>query len=72
MPFVTDAQVANFMPMGQVHDAGLVVTGGSDWPVTDVSPLSSIEVAVAGLSVPCHPGMPVVADQPAMWGESVD
>jgi len=58
--------------MGQVHDAGLVVTGGSDWPVTDVSPLSSIEVAVAGLSVPCHPGMPVVADQPAMWGESVD
>ena len=59
------------MPMGQAHDAGMVVTGGSDWPVTQISPLASMEVAVTGLSAPYHLGMPTVEDQPMMVGERV-
>jgi predicted amidohydrolase YtcJ len=70
-PFVTAEQFENLMPMGQAHDAGLVVTGGSDWPVTQISPLASIEVAVTGNSAPYHLGMPTVEGQATMVGERV-
>lgn len=70
-PYLTPQQLADLMPMGQVHEAGLVVTGGSDWPVTQISPLSSIEVAVTGKSAPYHLGMPTVMEQPPMVGERV-
>ena len=71
-PYVSHEQFVNFMPMGQTHDFGLVVTGGSDWPVSQISPLTSIEVAVTGGAVPYHLGMPTEIDQAVMVGERVD
>lgn len=71
LPYLTEEQAQNLMPMGQLADAGFTVTGGSDWPVTQLSPLSSIEVALTGLSVPYHLGMPTVTEQPIMFGERV-
>jgi predicted amidohydrolase YtcJ len=70
-PFVSNVQFVNFMPMGLAHDAGLIVTGGSDWPVTQISPLASIEVAVTGGAVPYHLGMQTQENQPIMPGERV-
>jgi predicted amidohydrolase YtcJ len=72
LPYLTEEQRPNIMPMGQLHDAGIVVTGGSDWPVSQISPLASIEVAVTGGAVPYHVGAPVDKAQPVMIGERVD
>lgn len=71
LPYVTEEQFENIMPMGIADQRELIVTGGSDWPVTQISPLASIEVAVTGLSVPYHLGMPTEKDQPQMVGERV-
>ena len=43
-PQVGAARVQRMYPWGSLKDAGALVVGGSDWPVSSLSPLDAIEV----------------------------
>ncbi len=68
-PYITEEQYEDLMPMAQVHDSGIIVTGASDWPVSQMNPLASIAVAVTGKAVPYNEGGELYSDQPVMPGK---
>jgi hypothetical protein len=55
-PYLNDQQYADLMPAEKLIAAGIPVIGGSDAPVGQANPLSSIQVAVTGQGVPYFDG----------------
>lgn len=43
-PQVGEARVQRMYPWGSLHRAGAVIVGGSDWPVSSLSPFDALEV----------------------------
>lgn len=68
-PYLEEEQYINLMPMKQLADYGILVTGGSDWPVSNISPLASIQIALTGGALPFHIDGDYTPDQPNMPGE---
>lgn len=69
-PYLTEEQFARLMPMADAHDYGLIVTGASDWYVSQMDPLASITVAITGKAVPDYRNEPYdPAGQPVMPGK---
>lgn len=46
LPFLQDGQEARQYPFGDFVRAGVRLAAGSDWPVSDASPLAAVHVAV--------------------------
>lgn len=46
LPVVGQARVDRMYPIGSIAEAGGVIVGGSDWPVSSMNPLEAIETAV--------------------------
>jgi predicted amidohydrolase YtcJ len=64
------ARLARLMPMAEAADAGLIVTGASDWYVTQIDPLASIATGLTGKAVPSYRSQPYEPDsQPVMPGQ---
>lgn len=70
-PSISQNQYDRIMPMADVEEQGLVVTGASDWPVSDVNPLASIMVAITGEEHPLFPTLDWSDNQPIMPGKKV-
>lgn len=69
-PYLTEEQFARLMPMADAHDYGLIVTGASDWYVSQMDPLASITAAITGKAVPDYRNEPYdPASQPVMPGK---
>jgi len=68
-PYIEKEQYINLMPMKQFDDYGILVTGGSDWPVSNFNPLASVQIALTGGALPYHVGGDYTPDQPVMPGE---
>jgi hypothetical protein len=45
-PFIAPELVARHYPFRELRDAGVVLAGGSDWPVTTADPIQALHVAV--------------------------
>jgi predicted amidohydrolase YtcJ len=69
-PYLNDAQYAALMPAEDLLAAGIPVIGGSDAPVGQANPLSSMQVALTGQAVPYFDGGDF-APQPVMPGGRV-
>ncbi len=54
VPRVGKKRAAHLYPIGSLALSGAVLVGGSDWPVSSLSPFDAIEVAVRR----CEPGNP--------------
>jgi predicted amidohydrolase YtcJ len=62
-------RLARLMPMAEAADVGLIVTGASDWYVTQIDPLASIATGLTGKAVPSYRSQPYEPDsQPVMPG----
>ncbi|SFL00523.1 amidohydrolase [Shimia haliotis] len=70
-PAVTKEVYESFMPLAEVIDAGIRAAGGSDAPVGQYNPLSSIKVAVTGEVVPYFEGGYFWEDQETWPGKLV-
>jgi predicted amidohydrolase YtcJ len=69
-PYLTEEQFERLMPMADAHDHGLVVTGASDWLVSQMDPLASVAAALTGKAVPYYRDEPYdPAAQPEMPGK---
>ena len=69
-PYLTEEQFARLMSMADAHDYGLIVTGASDWYVSQMDPLASITAAITGKAVPDYRNEPYdPAGQPVMPGK---
>ncbi len=69
------ARFERLMPMAELHEQGILVTGGSDFYVSQIDPLASVVAAVTGKAVPYYRTQPYAPDsQPVMPGNkpSVD
>lgn len=46
LPFLAEGAASRQYPFGDLQRAGVVLAGGSDWPVSSADPLSGIHIAV--------------------------
>jgi predicted amidohydrolase YtcJ len=68
-PILGAERLARLMPMAEAADMGLIVTGASDWYVTQIDPLASIAAGLTGKAVPSYRSQPYEPDsQPVMPG----
>ncbi|WP_339670751.1 amidohydrolase family protein [Dasania marina] len=72
-PFISQQNFERIMPMAELHEAGVLVTGGSDFYVSQIDPLAAITAAVTGKAVPYYRSWPYQPDsQPVMPGKKPD
>ncbi len=63
------AQFERVMPMADLHEQGILVTGASDFYVSQIDPLASVVAGVTGKAVPYYRSQPYQPDsQPVMPG----
>ena len=68
-PALGPERLARLMPMAEAAEFGLVVTGGSDWYVSQIAPLASIAAGLTGKAVPFYRSHAYEPDsQPVMPG----
>jgi predicted amidohydrolase YtcJ len=68
-PTLGPERLARLMPMAEAAEYGLVVTGGSDWYVSQIDPLASIAAGLTGKAVPFYRSHAYEPDsQPVMPG----
>jgi hypothetical protein len=68
-PALGRERLARLMPMAEAAEFGLVVTGGSDWYVSQIDPLASIAAGLTGKAVPFYRSHAYEPDsQPVMPG----
>jgi predicted amidohydrolase YtcJ len=68
-PALGPERLARLMPMAEAAEFGLVVTGGSDWYVSQIDPLASIAAGLTGRAVPFYSSHAYEPDsQPVMPG----
>ena len=70
-PTLGRERLARLMPMAEAAEYGLVVTGGSDWYVSQIDPLASIAAGLTGKAVPFYRSHAYEPDsQPVMPGRT--
>jgi len=55
-PVIGPERAKRLYNFGSMRDAGALLAGGSDWPVSDLSPLKGIQVAITRRALDAGPG----------------